>query len=390
MSDTPDALPRILIVDDSRMVRASIIKQLRDRYDCREEADGQSAWETLLVDSAIELVITDLGMPKLDGFGLLERLRTSRIARLQRLPVIVISGEEDDESREHAREAGANDFITKGIGSAELLARLDSLRRLGETTRELEASREALANQSPVDPSSGLATRSYLNWRGSQDIALARRNHGGFSVMVVEIDDFAGLTERRGAELTGLIARRLRGILASKVRHEDTVSEIAPGRFAVLAPMSDMVAACAFALRLQTAIDKLVLSYRNEKLRIGVSVGVASSYVDGLRTLDEMIGLAVERLEQAQHAGGRRVYGDRGEVTREVVERLLHDVVRIDHVLGRLRLGDDADVTERAPEIIAALLPLLARIDGAHGLQLPLDRLEALAMRRLEDVPDGD
>ena len=390
MSEAQESLPRLLIVDDSRMVRASIIKQLRDRYDCREEADGQSAWETLLIDSAIEIVITDLGMPKLDGFGLLERLRSSRITRLQRLPVIVISGEEDDHSSERAREAGASDFISKGIGSTELLARLDSLRKLGETTRELEASREALANQSPVDPNSGLATRSYLNWRGSQDIALARRNQGGFSVMVVAIDDFAGITEQRGVDLAALIARRLRGILASKVRHEDTVSELDTGRFAVLAPMSDMVATCAFALRLQTAIDKLVMSYRNEKLRIGVSVGVASSYVDGLKTLDEMIELAVERLGRAQAAGGRRVFGDRGEVTREVVERLLHDVVSIDQVLGRLRLGDDADLAARAPEIIAALLPLLARIDSAHALELPLDRLEALAMRRIEESPDGE
>lgn len=168
------------------------------------------------------------------------------------------------------------------------------------------------------------------------------------------------------------------------------MSELETGRFAVLAPMSDMVATCAFALRLQTAIDKLVMSYRNEKLRIGVSVGVASSYVDGLKTLDEMIELAVERLGRAQDAGGRRVFGDRGEVTREVVERLLHDVVSIDQVLGRLRLGDDADLAARAPEIIAALLPLLARIDSAHALELPLDRLEALAMRGIEKTPDGE
>ncbi|MDX5363209.1 MAG: response regulator [Pseudazoarcus pumilus] len=382
MSETLESLPRLLIADDSRMVRASIIKQIRGRFDCREESDGEAAWETLLIDSAIEVVITDIGMPRLDGFGLIERLRSSRIPRLQKLPVIVISGDEDDQQRERARQLGANDFITKGIGTAELVARLDSLSKLGQTSRELEASREALANQSPVDPSSGLATRSYLNWRGSQDLALARRNHGGISVMVVEIDEFAALESARGPELAGLIARRLRGILANKVRHEDTVSELAPGRFAVLAPLSDMAASCAFALRLQTAIDKLVMTYREEKIRIGVSVGVASSYADGLMSLEEIIELAIQRVGGAQAAGGRRVVGKDGEVTREVVERLLRNVLSIDQLLGRLRLGDDEGLADRMPEIIAALMPLLARMEALGQVGLPLERLEALMLGR--------
>lgn len=381
MSEEQVHQPRLLIVDDSRMVRASIIKQIRGHFDCREESDGISAWEALLIDSAIELVITDIGMPRLDGYGLIERLRGSRIPRLQKLPVIVISGDEDDAARERARQLGANDFITKGIGTSELIARLDSLSKLGQTSRELEASREALANQSPVDPSSGLATRSYMNWRGSQDLALARRHQGGASVMVVEIDDFGGLEASRGAELAGLIARRLRGILSNKVRHEDTVSELAPGRFAVLAPLSDMLSSCAFALRLHGAIDKLVMTYRDEKIRIGISVGVASSYVDGLMTLEELIELAIERLQQAQAAGGRRVVGQDGVVTREVVEQLLRNVISIDQVLSRLRLGDESDLPGRERDVVAALLPLLARIESLHKLGIPLAKLEALMQK---------
>lgn len=373
--------PRLLIVDDSRMVRASIIKQIRGRFDCREESDGASAWEALLIDSAIELVITDIGMPRLDGYGLIERLRGSRIPRLQKLPVIVISGDEDDAARERARQLGANDFITKGIGTSELIARLDSLSKLGQTSRELDASREALARQSPVDPSSGLATRSYLNWRGSQDLALARRHQGGASVMAIEIDDFVGLEASRGTELAGLIARRLCGILSNKVRHEDTVSELAPGLFAVLAPLSDMLSTCAFALRLQGAIDKLVMTYRDEKIRIGVSVGVASSYVDGAMALEDLIELAIGRLQQAQATGGRKVVGNEGEVTREVVERLLRNVFSIDQVLHRMRFGDDSDLPGRESDIVGALLPLLMRLESVHGIGIPIDRLEALMQK---------
>lgn len=380
--------PRLLIADDSRMVRASIIKQIRDRFDCREETDGESAWGTLLIDSSIELLITDIGMPRLDGYGLIQRLRSSRIPRLQQLPVIVISGDEDDGARERARQLGANDFITKGIGTAELIARLDSLSRLGQTSRELDASREALANQSPVDPSSGLATRSYLNWRGSQDLALARRRQGGASVMVVEIDDFASLVGSRGADLANLIARRLRSILSNKVRHEDTVSELAPGQFAVLAPLSDMVGTCAFALRLQSAIDKLVMTYREEQIRIGVSVGVASSYTDGILTVDALIDVAVGRLQQAQAIGGRRVFGNEGEVTRESIERSLRSAFSVDQLLAKLRIGGEEEVEHQLPAAIIALLPLLGRIEAKHQLGLPLERLETLAGLRTKGDPN--
>ena len=80
MSEERDQnLPRVLIIDDSRMVRASIIRHVRGRFEVREEADGEAGWQTLLVDPTIQAVITDIGMPRLDGYGLLERMRSSRL-----------------------------------------------------------------------------------------------------------------------------------------------------------------------------------------------------------------------------------------------------------------------------------------------------------------------
>jgi len=106
-----DKMARVLVVDDSRMVRASIIKHIRGRFDAREEPDGEAGWEALLVDPAIDLVVTDIGMPRLDGFGLLERIRGSKVARVRNLPVVIISGDEDENARERALKLGANGFI---------------------------------------------------------------------------------------------------------------------------------------------------------------------------------------------------------------------------------------------------------------------------------------
>ena len=368
-------LPKVLIVDDSRMVRASIVKLIRGRFEFREEADGEAGWQALLVDPSIQLVLSDIGMPQLDGYGLLERIRGSKLSRIQELPVIVISGEEDDAVRERARQLGANDFITKGIGATELLARLDSLTRLSQTRRELEESRAALAKQSPVDPVSGLVTESYMTWRGEQELALARRHQADLSAMLLEIDRYDQLITTYGAHVAQLVGRKLSGILATRVRKEDTVTQIAPSQFVVLSPSTDLGGICAFALRMQQAMEKLVMTYREDRIRISVTIGVASSSVDEAQSVSELIGMAVKRSQAGRQAGGNRVVGDQGEVTQEYVDRLLRQVVSIDQLLGRIRAGDATALDAQLPAAVAALMPLLQLIESRLGCGIPLERL---------------
>ena len=123
--------PRVLIADDSRIVRATLIKHIDGAFEFREALDGEQAWETLLLDPSIRVVITDLTMPKLDGYGLLKRIRASKVSRIRNVPVIVISGSDEQAERERAKSFGATDLITKGIGTAQLLSRLDILTGLG-------------------------------------------------------------------------------------------------------------------------------------------------------------------------------------------------------------------------------------------------------------------
>lgn len=373
--DNP-TMPKVLVVDDSRMVRASLIKHLRGRFEVREEVDGEAGWETLLVDPSIQLVLTDIGMPRLDGFGLLERIRSSKVARVQHIPVIIISGDEDDAARERAIKLGANDFITKGIGGVELIARLESLSRLAETRRELEASRAALASQSPVDPVSGLATESYLNWHGEQEMALARRHQGDISAMVIEIDHYDQLVEWHGSHVAQLINRKLSKILSSKVRKEDTVAQLAPAQFAVLSPSTDPIGCCAFALRMQRAMEKLVMTYREERIRISVTVGVASSSIDGMQTVSHLIGVAAGRAQSGKAAGGNRVVNDQGEVDQAMVDRYLKQLISIDHALLQIRIGAADEVADRMPEVVATLFPLLELIESRLHCGIPLQALK--------------
>jgi len=122
MSETPK--PRILAVDDSRVMRRAMSKVLGKEYDVVEAEHGEDAWTHLLNDPTIQVVFTDLSMPYLDGFGLLERMRDSDDPHLQALPVIIITGKDDDEeTKQAALDKGASDFITKPFDSVQLQAR---------------------------------------------------------------------------------------------------------------------------------------------------------------------------------------------------------------------------------------------------------------------------
>ena len=134
--DSRNQLPRILIVDESRMVRAMLIRHIRDQYDFREEADGEAAWQVLVLDHSIELVICSLSLPVLDGDGVLVRVRSSRLSRLCQMPMLMISGD-DNEAVERAKAHGASDFINRNTGSAELLARIDSHLKLAQARNQL-------------------------------------------------------------------------------------------------------------------------------------------------------------------------------------------------------------------------------------------------------------
>ncbi|MDR2032550.1 MAG: response regulator [Azoarcus sp.] len=375
--ETGSTLPKILIVDDSRMVRASLSKQIRNRFSIREETDGEAGWEALLVDPEIQLVLTDLSMPRLDGFGLLDRIRGSRVQRIQEMPVVIISGDEDDEARNRALEHGASDFVSKGAGCAEMTARLESLLALSGTRRDLELSRSALATQSPVDPVSGLTTPAYLNHAAQQQIAQARRHHVAVSVMVVEIDHYEQLVDWHGSYVAGLITRKLSKVLAAQARREDTVTHLSEARFAVLSPSTALSGCCVFACRLQQAMEKLVMTYRDERIRITVTIGISGSDTDDARSVDDLVDTATARVRQGIAMGGRRVVGSKGEIDRQTVERYAKQAISIDHALLQLRIGAGEEVVERLPDIITAVMPLLELLEKRLHLDLPLDRLRS-------------
>jgi CheY-like chemotaxis protein len=112
---------RVLVVDDSAVIRKAISRVLDSDYDLLEANDGEAGWEALKQNNDLGIVISDVQMPKLDGYGMICRIRADSDPKVRDLPVIVITSAEDDVTRERAYACGANDFILKPIDSDQLL-----------------------------------------------------------------------------------------------------------------------------------------------------------------------------------------------------------------------------------------------------------------------------
>jgi len=113
---------RILVVDDSRVIRKAVGKILGGEFDLIEAEDGEAGWQHLVQDEHIELVVADVEMPRLDGYSLICRIRAAEPERVRGVPVIVITGAHDDITRDRAFACGAPDFLTKPLDAQQLLA----------------------------------------------------------------------------------------------------------------------------------------------------------------------------------------------------------------------------------------------------------------------------
>jgi two-component system chemotaxis response regulator CheY len=111
---------RILTVDDSASMRALLNNALtRHGFWVFQADDGQAAFEWLALHE-VDLVITDINMPRLDGFGLIEQLRAER--RHRDRPILVLTTESSEEKRARARAAGATGWIVKPFEPEKLVA----------------------------------------------------------------------------------------------------------------------------------------------------------------------------------------------------------------------------------------------------------------------------
>lgn len=363
--------PIVLVIDDSRVIRRAIGKILSSEFTLLEAEDGEAGWQYLANDPQVQVVISDVEMPKLDGYALICRIRASDEPHLRDLPVIVITGAQDDLTRERAFACGATDFIVKPIDGVQLLARARAHARLDQTTRKLNETAKSLEEQTAIDPLTELHSRRYLLQRTAQDLAYAKRHAQDLALLRIDFDNFRDVYRRYGDEGCDRIFVWLAGLMRANTRTEDTPARIRGGEFAILAPSCDRQEAAALAERLRSAVAQVPFDLDGTRVALTVSLGLATLNGDRVDTADDLVARAEQRLTLAKAAGGNQLgLGYEEEVPAP--EEAVFEQPDLETALQLIADGDGGKLLPYLPDLLARLLPLIELCDRQLELDLAL------------------
>ncbi|WP_236648422.1 SpoIIE family protein phosphatase [Micromonospora sicca] len=141
--DAPAGGGRILVADDNADLREHVTRLLAQAYEVVAVPDGVEALR-LAVDAPFDLVLTDVMMPRLDGFGLVTALRANPVTR--HVPIVLLSARAGSAEAVAGLSVGADDYLTKPFSSEELIARVRANVELGQLRGQIIRRLHALAD----------------------------------------------------------------------------------------------------------------------------------------------------------------------------------------------------------------------------------------------------
>ena len=189
---------KVLIVDDALINRDILKEILKDTYDILEAEDGKTALEILDAENnEISAILLDLLMPVMDGFQVLEELNARKL--IEKIPVLVISGENSTQNEQRCFELGIADFIGKPFNAHLVRKRVQNAAEHYAYRNELEAK---------VEEQTNVLRKAYRTLKNQAE-QLMRRNQDIIEILgtVVEYRNMeSGEHVKRVGEYTRILA----------------------------------------------------------------------------------------------------------------------------------------------------------------------------------------
>jgi two-component system cell cycle response regulator len=360
--------PRVLIADTSRSVRAVISNHLRDRFEVREAEDGEAAWQAVLLDGNIRVLMTELGLTKVNGLDLLTRVRSSKVKRIRELPVVVMTSEDEGHDRQRASGLGVTDFVTKTTPRAELVSRLEVLLKLSATREALAETQASLESARTVDPDTELLNLSFFDKQVDKLVSYARRNLSDLALICIRVE----LSVAQNDAWEGEIEQRIKLVgrtLAASIRLEDLGARSERFEFCVATQSMGLSGILRFAARLRKVLENVEAA--GPGVEVWTCIGVATLSEELRRGAEELRGLAQKRALQAQTARSRRIIlGTAEGVAPGAMESRGEDgSMDINLALALIRAGRGGEVVAHLPRLLEQLNPLLRLVRQQQELQ---------------------
>lgn len=365
----------ILVVDDSRVIRKAVNTILANDYDIIEAENGTEALRIIHSGADIHLVLLDLWMPDVDGFEVLEAIRGDDNAEIARLPVIIVTGHEDDaEIRNRAESLGASDFIGKPFSAVELRNNVQLYILPSDRTNvipfkagtEQIPQPDALTKPRPRTAEEIRRQREeLLNIEGQKILMSALRTRQPLSVLRLQVDRVKALLNKTDTEFTKRSLYRIHKAIERETRHKDLLLRMGPTDFALVMPNTDNSEAREIGKNIFRVIRHTIFHYGDLKFRMTLSGGLSTPRIDSKTQFKTILALADVRLERAYNGGGNRiVFDDLFSSDAEEKE------MSLDEAAEALRIGQTSQIAGQSNRILSLMLPLLRFINHKAGLQI--------------------
>jgi two-component system, cell cycle response regulator len=300
----------LLLVEDEPTQRKLVERQLRRAgYLVDTAVDGEEALAKILTGQ-FQLLLTDWEMPGMDGRTLCRRVREANLPTY--LYILLLTSHSSTDDVVAGLEAGADDYLRKPAVEAELLARLNSGRRIVVLEQSLHEANGKIRHLSETDSLLDCFNRRYLNTQLVREVALARQQNKPLSVIMSDLDHFKRINDERG-HLTGdEVLQRFVQRTKSLTRESDWIARYGGEEFIVVLPGSDSAEAAQQAEKLRTLCALTPMDTSVGSVAVTASFGVAQLKVDSTSQPDHilvqtLLSLADSALYSSKDTGRNRV-----------------------------------------------------------------------------------
>lgn len=292
--------PKVLLVDDQPANIRLLNEIFRDDCDVYMATSGQQALD-VCISECPDLVLMDIVMPEMDGMEVLKKMKAIDVTSM--IPVIFVTGQQDDESEEYALSSGAVDFITKPIKPAIVRAR-------ARTHLTLKYQSDLLRNIAMIDGLTGAPNRRRFDESLQTEWSRCARDKLPLSLAMIDVDFFKRYNDTYGHQAgDGCLVAVSRALQRGLRRPQDLMARYGGEEFVCLLPQTLSEGALQVANQMLHEVQALSIAHAASDIAdiVTVSIGLATTYPKNNNDFSQILSRADKALYDAKVGGRNRI-----------------------------------------------------------------------------------
>ena len=272
--------------------------------DVTHERSAENAFYLLkTISSNFDLVLTDLVLEGcMTGIALLSQIRDLPDER-KRIPVLIMTDNQDPARKIELLKLGANDYVPKPIMPEELRARVNTLITNKQLIDQVQAHEQEIRTMAETDQLTQLFNRHRLAEMAPIFISQAIRQKHSLSTVVIDIDFFKVINDTHGHSMGDLVLAKVAEVIKENCRDEDFAARFGGEEFVLILPFCNQTDAFTKAEILRKEIEQL----QPQGLSVTASFGVSTLSDGDIQNFDQLFSIADKAVYASKENGRNQV-----------------------------------------------------------------------------------